>query len=150
MTVTSMRAAPPAKQAAEKASLRAFMYARSATGAQTQPNPSIQNQLAAMRAYADARGWSVVRTFVDDGYGGHTDKRPGFQEMIKAALAGETDLILIEHPSRLFRDYHLAETYRRLLDQHRIQTRWITEETDAADARRFKAMMANWLGSKRK
>lgn len=54
---------------------------------------SLDAQLDACRAYATAQGWTVVREFIEPGLTGTNDRRPAFQAMIAAALAGEFDII---------------------------------------------------------
>ncbi|MCL2852264.1 MAG: recombinase family protein [Defluviitaleaceae bacterium] len=66
---------------------------------------SIENQQAILREYALLRGWSIVRTYIDDGFSGGSYNRPAFYEMLEDAKAGLINLILVKDLSRLGRGY---------------------------------------------
>ncbi|MBB4261456.1 MULTISPECIES: recombinase family protein [unclassified Bradyrhizobium] len=53
---------------------------------------SIKNQLAAIAAYAQANGLTIVRTYVDEGRSGLRIKgRPGLIELIEDVESGQAD-----------------------------------------------------------
>jgi DNA invertase Pin-like site-specific DNA recombinase len=49
------------------------------------------------------RGWSLARSFVDDGISGATAKRPAFRELLDAARRREFDVLVVYRSDRLFR-----------------------------------------------
>lgn len=49
------------------------------------------------------RGWTLARTFVDDGLSGATDKRPAFRELRDAARRRDFDVLVVYRSDRLFR-----------------------------------------------
>lgn len=88
---------------------------------------SLDAQLDACRAYAAAHGWEVVREFVEPGLTGTNDKRPAFQAMIAAALAGEFDVVLVHKFDRLARNRFDAVLYKRMLREKGIAVVSATE-----------------------
>jgi DNA invertase Pin-like site-specific DNA recombinase len=88
---------------------------------------SLEAQLEACRAYAAAQGWTVVREFVEPGLTGTNDRRPAFQAMIAAALAGEFDVILVHKYDRLARNRYDAVLYKRMLREKGVAVVSATE-----------------------
>jgi DNA invertase Pin-like site-specific DNA recombinase len=64
--------------------MRVAIYARVSTLEQ-QP----EKQLAELRRYADARGWTAVE-YVDHGVSGAKDKRPALDTMLKMQSDGSS------------------------------------------------------------
>ncbi|PVA07470.1 resolvase, partial [Thalassorhabdomicrobium marinisediminis] len=76
---------------------------------------SIDDQMRVCRALANAHGFNVIRSFRDDAISGATDLRPGFQDLLQAALSGEIDVVLAESLDRLSRDLeHISGFYKRM------------------------------------
>jgi DNA invertase Pin-like site-specific DNA recombinase len=80
--------------------MRVALYLRVSTGSQT-----VENQDAALRAVAPARGWTIVETYRDEGISGAKgrDKRPGFDRMWKDAARRKFDLVAAWSIDRLGR-----------------------------------------------
>ena len=89
--------------------MRVALYARYSDDKQ---NPlSIADQLALCTRRAEALGWTVVAVFTDAAISGSAvANRPGMNNLLAAAEAGEFDAILVEHQDRMFRnlEQHLA------------------------------------------
>lgn len=69
---------------------------------------SISNQRTLITDYllnCEEFGDYEVREFVDDGRSGTNMERPGFQNLMKAAMLGEVDVILVKDLSRIGRNY---------------------------------------------
>ena len=80
--------------------LRAAQYVRMSTKMQRY---SIQNQAAAIAAFAQDKGLTIVRTFVDEGRSGvRINRRPGLIELIDEVTSGRADFdhILVYDVSR--------------------------------------------------
>jgi DNA invertase Pin-like site-specific DNA recombinase len=80
--------------------MRAGLYARVSTGDQ---NP--QNQLDALRAFAAARKW-VPAEFVDHGFSGAGQRRPGLEDALAAARSRRIDVLIVTKLDRLARSTH--------------------------------------------
>jgi DNA invertase Pin-like site-specific DNA recombinase len=84
--------------------LRVGLYARVSTADQTP-----ENQLAVLRAFAEARGW-VVTEFVDHGISGTRSSRPALDSLLAAAQARRIDAVLATKLDRV------ARSTRHLVD----------------------------------
>ena len=86
---------------------RAAIYARVSTSGQT-----VSNQLDELRKVAERHGWEIVHEYKDRGVSGAKgrDKRPQFDQMLKAANRREFDIIMSWSIDRLGRSLqHLVE-----------------------------------------
>lgn len=87
----------------DKASLRVFLYIRVSTIEQAKEGYSVGAQEERLRAYAKAKNYTVVKTYIDPAYSGSNMNRPALQEMIKQVELGATDLVLVYKLDRLSR-----------------------------------------------
>src|SRR5262245_8759036 len=78
--------------------MRAAIYARVSTLDQ-QP----ENQLAELRRYAEARGWTAVE-YVDHGVSGARDSRPALDRLVKDARRRKFDVVVAWKLDRLGRN----------------------------------------------
>jgi putative DNA-invertase from lambdoid prophage Rac len=78
--------------------IRAALYARVSTLDQT-----CENQLAELRVYGAARGWTV-REFVDTGVSGGKGSRPALDDLIRAARGRQIDTLVCWRLDRLGRN----------------------------------------------
>jgi len=86
---------------------KAAIYARVSTSGQ-----SVNNQLNELRKVAERHGWEIVHEYKDRGISGAKgrDKRPQFDQMLKAANRREFDIIMSWSVDRLGRSLqHLVE-----------------------------------------
>lgn len=75
-------------------------YVRVSSDGQTE-NYSIPQQQKAIRSYCKAKGWNLVKMYVDGGYTGANINRPALQELIADIKA--YDLVLVFKLDRLSR-----------------------------------------------
>jgi site-specific DNA recombinase len=89
--------------------LRAALYARYSTDKQRET--SIDDQLRAARARAEAQGWAIVATHVDEGISGSVPValRRGGKALLADVLAGRWDVLIVEGLDRLSRELGEAE-----------------------------------------
>jgi DNA invertase Pin-like site-specific DNA recombinase len=96
----------------EQRAARVAFYTRVSTASQTTDNQIIQ-----LQQVADARGWTVVRTFADVASGAK-DRRPALDEMMKLVRRGQVDLVAVAALDRLGRNtrhlVNLVEEFRQL------------------------------------
>lgn len=76
------------------------LYARCSTLLNQNP----ENQLIHLRELAKARGFTIIREFVDHGISGAKDKRPALDELVQLARNGKFSLVLTASIDRLARD----------------------------------------------
>jgi DNA invertase Pin-like site-specific DNA recombinase len=89
---------------------RVGLYARVSTSDQTP-----ENQLLALRAYSQARGWTITE-FTDVGVSGAKERRPALDAMLAAARARKLDVVACVRLDRLARSTHHLLTMARELD----------------------------------
>lgn len=81
--------------------MRVALYVRVSTN----KDQTVENQLLALRDWAEGRGHEVVAEYADEGISGRKgrDKRPGLDSMIKAATLGKLDMVAVTALDRLGR-----------------------------------------------
>jgi DNA invertase Pin-like site-specific DNA recombinase len=77
---------------------RVAIYARVSTKEQ-----STENQVAQLTAYCQARGWTDVAVFRDDGISGVRDNRPELDQLRERMLHGEFSSVVVSKMDRLGR-----------------------------------------------
>jgi site-specific DNA recombinase len=106
--------------------MRAALYARFSTDMQRAA--SIGDQLAACRAYCAAQNLEVVSEFEDAAISGaSTANRPGLSDLLRAADAGQFDVVVTEALDRLSRSQGDIATLYEDLRFHGISIRTISE-----------------------
>jgi len=116
---------------AQKA-LRAAQYVRMSTELQRY---SIQNQAAAIAAYAQQRNLTIVRTYVDEGRSGlRINGRSGLIELIEDVQSGNADFdhILVYDVSRWgrFQDVDESAHYEFVCKRNGIKVAYCAEQFD--------------------
>ncbi|MBI5263854.1 MAG: recombinase family protein [Bradyrhizobium sp.] len=112
--------------------LRAAQYVRMSTDHQRY---SIQNQAAAIAAYAQQNGLNIVQTYRDDGRSGlRINGRPGLAELINDVRSGkaEFDNILVYDVSRWgrFQDVDESAYYEFICKENGIKVTYCAEQFD--------------------
>lgn len=82
---------------------RVLLYIRVSTHEQAMEGYSVGEQTERLTKYADAMGWTVVKTFTDPGYTGADTHRPGLRELIRSVEAGHADKVVVYKLDRLSR-----------------------------------------------
>ncbi len=93
--------------------MRAAIYARYSTDLQSAA--SVEDQTRICEEHAQREGWDVTRFYADHGISGSSLMRPGLQNLMQDALAGDYDILLAEALDRVSRDQEdIAGIYKRL------------------------------------
>jgi DNA invertase Pin-like site-specific DNA recombinase len=93
--------------------LRVVLYARYSS--EQQRDASITDQLRDCRRFAEQQGWTVTKEYSDAAMSGATILRPGFQALMRDALAKRFDIVLAESLDRFSRDQeNTAGLFKRL------------------------------------
>jgi DNA invertase Pin-like site-specific DNA recombinase len=79
---------------------RVAIYSRVSTTGQT-----AENQLLALRAFADARGWTVTE-FTDQAQSGAKERRPALDALLAAVRGRKVDVVACVKLDRLARSVH--------------------------------------------
>lgn len=94
--------------------MRAAIYTRVSTRAQADKHGTAY-QREALERMAEARGWTVVGVFADEGWSGRREDRPALAAMMKAVRRGEVDVVATWRWDRLARSLsHLVGLLQEL------------------------------------
>ncbi len=87
----------------QKIILRAAGYTRVSMGEQVKGH-SLDAQLTHIRAYVSAQGWRLTQVYTDAGISARQgSKRPGFEQMLADARAGQFDVVIVDKIDRFSR-----------------------------------------------
>jgi len=105
------------------------LYTRVSSDRQADKGLSISAQLRHVKSHAAERGYVVLKVFTDEGISGTTDRRPGFQEMMRFCKLNHerVDAVLVWKFNRFSRDRVDAGWYKRYLRKLGIDVISITE-----------------------
>lgn len=70
---------------------------------------SIENQRRILEKYAIDNGFTVVDTYIDDGYSGTSFNHPEVQRLLDDAKKGKINVIIVKDLSRFGRNYIEAD-----------------------------------------
>ena len=93
-------------------------------------NYSIPQQKKAIENYCTAKGWELIRVYIDGGYTGANMERPELQEMI--SNLDNYDLVLVYKLDRLSRKQKDTLTLIDLFDKHNCKFASIQENFDTS------------------
>ncbi len=102
--------------------LRALIYARTSADRSLR-GKSTESQVAACEDECEDRGWSVVRTVVDDDRSASAlarKRREGWQDVVDAIASAECDVLVVWEFSRATRDLEVFVELRRALQEHGV------------------------------
>jgi site-specific DNA recombinase len=90
---------------------RAAIYVRVSTQEQAESGYSIDEQVARLTKYCEARDWQLARSYIDPGFSGSNTDRPALQQLIHQC--SEYDVVVVYKLDRLSRSQkdtlHLIE-----------------------------------------
>ena len=113
--------------------IRVAIYVRVSTDKDDQIN-SFHSQIKYFIDYVESNDkWEIHKVYCDEGVSGtNTEKRSGFNEMIKDALNGEIDLILTKEVSRFARNTIDTLKYVRLLRDKNVYIKFMLDGIDTS------------------
>jgi DNA invertase Pin-like site-specific DNA recombinase len=79
--------------------MRAALYLRVSTDRQ-----DCANQLPDLERFVQARGWELVRQYIDTGISGSTERRPALDDLVKDARRRRFDVLVVWRLDRLGRN----------------------------------------------
>lgn len=106
--------------------LTAAIYARYSSTAQN--DASIEQQVAECEQYAAAKNLTIVARYEDRAISGRSDKRPGFQRLLRAADRREFQVVLAYKSNRISRNMQSALNYVQRLENAGVRVVYCKEE----------------------
>lgn len=92
---------------------KAVIYARYSS--HSQRDVSIEQQVKACRLFAERHGIEVIGSYEDRALTGTSDRRPGFQKMIRDAQNADWTYVIVYTLDRFARDRYDSAVYKRQL-----------------------------------
>lgn len=74
-------------------------------GSRFEQSESIENQIKFLTGFVKAQGWTIIDTYIDDGFSGTNFNRPDFIRMKNDIESGRINLVVTKDLSRLGREY---------------------------------------------
>jgi len=107
---------------------RAVIYARYSS--KNQNDYSIEAQITSCVQYADKHNMEIVNVYRDKAITAQTDRRPGFQQMIKDSYSAEFDYVIVWALDRFARNVKDAENNFDILLNNNVTVVSVTESFD--------------------
>ena len=103
----------------------AVIYARYSSSGQREE--SIEGQVRECTEYAQRKGYRVLTAYTDKALTGTSDKRPGFQQMIKDSEKQAFDCVICWKTDRFARNRYDAAVYKARLKKNGIRLEYARE-----------------------
>ncbi len=103
----------------------AVVYARYSSHNQTEQ--SIEGQLAAAKAYADAKGYTIVQEYCDRAVSGRTDNREAFQRMLADCAKHQFEVIIVWKVDRFGRNRQETAFHKHHCKRHGVRVEYVAE-----------------------
>jgi len=130
------------KRERQQPALTAAIYARYSSTAQN--DASIEQQIAECLQYATEHKMAVVAQYEDRAISGRSDKRPGFQRLLRAADRHEFQIVITYKSNRISRNMQSALNYEKRLNDAGVRVVYCKESfSDDATGRFMLRMMMN-------
>ena len=97
----------------------AVIYARFSSAKQNEQ--SIEGQVAVCKDWAERNDVKIVSVYSDEAMTGKSDKRPGFQQMIKDSKSGRFDLVIVYKLDRFARNRYDSAMYKAQLKRNGVK-----------------------------
>lgn len=108
------------------------IYTRVSTEDQAKEGFSLDAQIERLRSYCEARGWTIYREYIDDGYSGRDIKRPAYAAMMQEMESW--DILLVMKMDRIHRNSRNFMEMMDLLRKHDKEFVSMTESLDTSTA----------------
>jgi site-specific DNA recombinase len=113
-------------------------YLRVSTEDQAREGFSLDAQRARIRAYCSAKGYTLLRDFVDDGFSGRTTNRPAFRDLMRSVRDGvpadggneRVDAVVVARFDRLNRNLYDFLATQREMQRHKVHFASVDETVD--------------------
>lgn len=103
----------------------AVVYARYSS--HNQGEQSIEGQLSAAKAYADAKGYMIVHEYIDRAMTGRNDNRDAFQQMLSDCAKGQFSVIIVWKVDRFGRNRQEITFNKYRAKKHGVRVEYVAE-----------------------
>src|SRR5919199_4472765 len=109
---------------------RAILYARVSTDEQARSGYSLAQQLEALRAYCERKGYEVLEEVADPGQSGASLERPGMDRVRDLVADGGISVVLAQDRDRSAREPAYHYLLRREFEEHGAKIRALNDRGD--------------------
>ena len=109
----------------DKSGKNAVVYARYSSHSQNEQ--SIDGQLAAARAYAEARGYTIIHEYIDRAMTGRNDNRDEFQQMLSDCAKKQFQVIIVWKVDRFGRNREEITFNKYRAKKHGVRVEYVAE-----------------------
>jgi DNA invertase Pin-like site-specific DNA recombinase len=113
--------------------MRTIAYARVSTEDQANNGVSLDLQEGRLRAYTEAKGWSLVQVVSEDA-SAKSLNRPGLQSLLDLVKSGTVDALVVYKLDRLTRSVSDLDYLTRTLNEHDVALVSLNESLDGTTA----------------
>lgn len=103
----------------------AVAYARYSSSGQREE--SIEGQLREIHAFAEQRGFRIIKEYTDKALTGRTDRRPDFQRMVADSAKHQFQAVIVWKTDRFSRNRYDSAVYKRRLAKNGVQVFYVRE-----------------------
>lgn len=103
----------------------AVAYARYSSSGQREE--SIEGQLREIHAFAEQRGFRIIKEYSDKALTGRSDRRPEFQRMIADSSKHQFQAVIVWKTDRFSRNRYDSAVYKRKLSKNGVQVFYVRE-----------------------
>lgn len=108
--------------------VRVAIYTRVSTEDQAKEGFSLDAQKERLHSYCKARGWTIIKEYIDEGHSGRNIRRPAYQQMLKEK--DEWDMILVIKMDRIHRN---SRNFMEMMDNMRKWEKEFTSMQESLD-----------------
>jgi len=112
--------------------VRVAVYARVSTQEQAVEGTSLEHQSEQLEKYCESQSWEIFQTYVDPGYTGKDDNRPGPRHMLSDAKSGIFDKVVVYKLDRLARKLRLLLELEEIFKNYDVALHSIKETIDTS------------------
>jgi len=123
--------------------IKVAIYSRVSTQEQAVEGTSLEHQQEQLKKYCESQGWEIFQAYVDAGYTGKDDNRPGLKHLMADAKFGLFNKVVVYKMDRLARNLRLLLEIEDKLKENGISFHSVKEafDTSTASGRHFLQML---------
>lgn len=112
--------------------IRVAVYARVSTQEQAVEGTSLEHQQEQLKKYCESQGWEIFQAYVDAGYTGKDDNRPGLKHLLSDAKSEIFDKVVVYKLDRLARKLRLLLELEEKLKDYGVSLHSVKETLDTS------------------
>ncbi|MFC2067997.1 recombinase family protein [Chloroflexota bacterium] len=123
--------------------VKVAVHARVSTQEQAAEGTSLEYQQEQLEKYCESQGWEIFQPYVDAGYTGKDDNRPGLKHLLTDAKFGLFNKVVVHRMDRLARNLRLLLEIEDKLKGYGISFHSVKDilDTSTASGRHFLQML---------